>query len=171
MTTDVASTATVTVIGCDGHPLPLAQWSGIFGVPGGKDVSPELSWYGFPKQTKSFVVSMYDPQAPTQAGFFHWIVEDIPATTTHLPQNAGALGRRHPTPVRKSLLRRRHGSIQIRGCRLGHLGQDLASARVLDAGAQAPRAFTPVSAVVEIARLGQAQCGHGLSGLHVHGCA
>jgi Raf kinase inhibitor-like YbhB/YbcL family protein len=76
----------------NGHPLPLAQWSGIFGVPGGKDISPELSWYGFPKQTKSFVVSMYDPEAPTQAGFFHWIVEDIPATTTHLPQNAGALG-------------------------------------------------------------------------------
>jgi Raf kinase inhibitor-like YbhB/YbcL family protein len=74
-----------------GHPLPLAQWSGIFGVPGGKDISPELSWRGFPKQTKSFVVSMYDPEAPTQAGFFHWIVEDIPATTTSLPENAGTL--------------------------------------------------------------------------------
>jgi len=75
----------------NGHPLPLAQWSGVFGVPGGKDTSPELSWYGFPKRTKSFVISMYDPEAPTQAGFFHWIVEDIPATTTRLPQNAGAL--------------------------------------------------------------------------------
>ena len=75
----------------DGHPLPLAQWSGIFGVPGGKDISPELSWSGFPKQTKSFVISMYDPEAPTQAGFFHWIVEDIPAGTTSLPENAGAL--------------------------------------------------------------------------------
>ncbi|MBS2539602.1 YbhB/YbcL family Raf kinase inhibitor-like protein [Catenulispora sp. NF23] len=74
-----------------GHPLPLAQWSGIFGVPGGKDISPQLSWRGFPKQTKSFVVSMYDPEAPTQAGFFHWIVEDIPATTSSLPENAGAL--------------------------------------------------------------------------------
>ena len=75
----------------NGHPLPLAQWSGIFGVPGGKDISPELSWHGFPKQTKSFVVSMYDPEAPTQAGFFHWIVENIPATTTSLPENAGTL--------------------------------------------------------------------------------
>jgi Raf kinase inhibitor-like YbhB/YbcL family protein len=75
----------------NGHPLPLAQWSGIFGVPGGKDISPELSWYGFPKQTKSFVISMYDPEAPTQSGFWHWVVEDIPATTTSLPENAGVL--------------------------------------------------------------------------------
>jgi Raf kinase inhibitor-like YbhB/YbcL family protein len=75
----------------NGHPLPLAQLSGIFGVPGGKDISPQLSWSGFPAQTKSFVVSMYDPQAPTGSGFWHWIVEDIPATTTSLPQNAGAL--------------------------------------------------------------------------------
>jgi Raf kinase inhibitor-like YbhB/YbcL family protein len=73
----------------NGHPLPLAQLSGIFGVPGGKDISPQLSWSGFPAQTKSFVVSMYDPEAPTGSGFWHWIVEDIPATTTSLPQGAG----------------------------------------------------------------------------------
>jgi len=75
----------------NGHPLPTAQLSGIFGVPGGKDISPELSWSGFPKRTKSFVVSMYDPEAPTGSGFWHWIVEDIPARTTSLPENAGAL--------------------------------------------------------------------------------
>jgi Raf kinase inhibitor-like YbhB/YbcL family protein len=75
----------------NGHPLPVAQVSGIFGVPGGKDISPELSWSGFPKQTKSFVVSMYDPEAPTGSGFWHWIVEDIPATATSLPEGAGAL--------------------------------------------------------------------------------
>ena len=75
----------------DGHALPLAQWSGVFGVPGGKDISPELSWYGFPKGTKSFVVSMFDPEAVTGSGFWHWIVEDIPATVTSLPENAGGL--------------------------------------------------------------------------------
>jgi len=75
----------------NGHELPTAQLSGIFGVPGGKDISPELSWSGFPKATKSFVVSMYDPEAPTGSGFTHWTVEDIPGTTTSLPQNAGAL--------------------------------------------------------------------------------
>jgi len=74
------------------HPLPTAQMSGLFGVPGGKDISPELSWSGFPAKTKSFVVSMYDPEAPTGSGFWHWVVSDIPATTTSLPENAGALG-------------------------------------------------------------------------------
>ncbi|MEY9836593.1 YbhB/YbcL family Raf kinase inhibitor-like protein [Streptacidiphilus sp. EB103A] len=77
---------------CNGHPLSTAQLSGIFGVPGGKDISPQLYWSGFPKKTKSFVVSMYDPEAPTGSGFWHWIVEDIPAATTSLPENAGALG-------------------------------------------------------------------------------
>jgi Raf kinase inhibitor-like YbhB/YbcL family protein len=75
----------------NGHPLPTPQLSGVFGVPGGKDISPELSWSGFPKRTKSFVVSMYDPEAPTGSGFWHWIVEDMPARTTSLPENAGAL--------------------------------------------------------------------------------
>jgi len=75
----------------NGHPLPTAQLSGIFGVPGGKDISPELSWSGYPKAAKSFVVSMYDPEAPTGSGFWHWVVEDIPAATTSLARNAGAL--------------------------------------------------------------------------------
>src|SRR3984957_18426768 len=80
----------------NGHPLPRAQLSGIFGVPGGKDISPQLSWSGFPKAAKSFVVSMYDPEAPTGSGFWHWVVEDIPATTTSLARNAGAL---HSVPL------------------------------------------------------------------------
>ena len=74
----------------NGRPLPTAQLSGLFKVPGGKDISPQLSWSGFPKRTKSFVVSMYDPQAPTGSGFWHWIVANIPATTTALPVDAGA---------------------------------------------------------------------------------
>jgi Raf kinase inhibitor-like YbhB/YbcL family protein len=74
----------------NGHRLPRAQMSGLFGVPGGKDVSPQLSWSGFPAQTKSFVVSMYDPEAPTGSGFWHWVVADIPATTVSLPAGAGA---------------------------------------------------------------------------------
>jgi Raf kinase inhibitor-like YbhB/YbcL family protein len=73
----------------DGHPLPLAQLSKIFGVPGGEDVSPQLSWSGYPTETRSFVVSMYDPQAPTGSGFWHWVVADIPASTTALPAGAG----------------------------------------------------------------------------------
>jgi Raf kinase inhibitor-like YbhB/YbcL family protein len=71
------------------RPLPIAQQSGIFGVPGGKDISPQLSWTGFPAGTKSFVISMFDPQAPTGSGFWHWIVTDVPASTTSLPEGAG----------------------------------------------------------------------------------
>jgi Raf kinase inhibitor-like YbhB/YbcL family protein len=72
----------------DGQPLPPAQLSKMFGVPGGGDVSPQLSWSGFPAGTKSFVVSMYDPQAPTGSGFWHWVVADIPASTGSLPAGA-----------------------------------------------------------------------------------
>jgi Raf kinase inhibitor-like YbhB/YbcL family protein len=75
----------------NGKPLPTAQLSGMLGVPGGADTSPQLSWKGFPAETESFVVSMYDPQAPTGSGFWHWVVADIPSTTTALAEGAGAL--------------------------------------------------------------------------------
>jgi hypothetical protein len=56
----------------DGQTLPPAQMSGIFEVPGGKDVSPQLSWSGAPAETKSYTVTMYDPDAPSGSGFWHW---------------------------------------------------------------------------------------------------
>jgi Raf kinase inhibitor-like YbhB/YbcL family protein len=73
----------------DGEPLEIAHYSGIFGVPGGADTSPQLSWSGAPAGTKSYVVSMYDPDAPIPSGFWHWALVDIPATTTELPSGAG----------------------------------------------------------------------------------
>jgi hypothetical protein len=73
----------------DGQPLPPAQMSGIFEVPGGKDRSPQLSWSGTSAETSSYTVTMYDPDAPSGSGFWHWAVADISASVTGLPAGAG----------------------------------------------------------------------------------
>jgi Raf kinase inhibitor-like YbhB/YbcL family protein len=72
-----------------GEPWPAAQMSGAFGVPGGKDVSPHLAWSGAPDGTLSFAVTVYDPDAPTGSGFWHWAVADIPGHVTELAEGAG----------------------------------------------------------------------------------
>jgi Raf kinase inhibitor-like YbhB/YbcL family protein len=72
----------------DGEQLPVPHHSGIFGA-GGEDVSPQLSWSGFPEGTKSFALTVYDPDAPTVSGFWHWAVADIPGGVTALARGAG----------------------------------------------------------------------------------
>src|SRR3954470_14978042 len=72
----------------DGEKLAMPQVSGIFGA-GGQDISPQLSWSGYPSGTKSFVVTMCDPEAPTVSGFWHWAVVNIPGDVTELPTGAG----------------------------------------------------------------------------------
>src|ERR1700730_14206372 len=72
----------------EGEQLRLPHVSGIFGA-GGEDISPQLSWRGFPDGTKSFVVTVYDPDAPTASGFWHWAVVDIPASVNELLRGAG----------------------------------------------------------------------------------
>ena len=60
-----------------------------FGCTGG-NVSPALLWRGAPAGTKSFAVTVYDPDAPTGSGWWHWVVFNIPATATGVAKNAGA---------------------------------------------------------------------------------
>jgi len=72
----------------DGQTLPTPHVSGIFGA-GGEDRSPQLSWSGFPEGTKSFALTVYDPDAPTLSGFWHWAVFNLPASVTELPAGAG----------------------------------------------------------------------------------
>ncbi len=65
-----------------------AMEANVFGCDG-KNMSPSLKWTGAPAGTKSFAINLYDPDAPTGSGFWHWVVFNIPVSTTSLPTNAG----------------------------------------------------------------------------------
>lgn len=69
------------------RPMPKAQEYRGFGC-NGDNLSPELVWKDPPAGTKSFALTVFDPDAPTGSGWWHWVVYDIPATATGLPGGA-----------------------------------------------------------------------------------
>jgi len=89
---DVPSFSVTSTDISDGETLPAPHTSGRFGVEGGEDRSPQLSWSGFPAETRSFAVTVYDPAAPTASGFWHWIDTGLPASVTELAAGAGEEG-------------------------------------------------------------------------------
>lgn len=73
----------------DGDKMPERHVFNGMGYQG-DNLSPHLAWDDVPAGTKSFVVTCYDPDAPTGSGWWHWVVANIPAEVTVLPQGAGS---------------------------------------------------------------------------------
>ena len=73
----------------EGGAIPMEY---VFKGCGGKNTSPQLSWTGAPAGTKSFVVTCFDPDAPTGSGYWHWVTFNIPANVTSLAAGDAKLG-------------------------------------------------------------------------------
>ncbi|WP_177420691.1 YbhB/YbcL family Raf kinase inhibitor-like protein [endosymbiont of Lamellibrachia barhami] len=71
-----------------GVMLDNAQVFNGFGC-NGDNISPQLDWFGAPENTKSFAVTVYDPDAPTGSGWWHWVIFNIPTNAVGLARNAG----------------------------------------------------------------------------------
>jgi Raf kinase inhibitor-like YbhB/YbcL family protein len=72
------------------HPIPQTHIFNDYGCTG-QNRSPALSWQGVPAGTKSFALTMFDlDEHGSPSGWWHWVVYNVPATTTRLPENAGS---------------------------------------------------------------------------------
>jgi len=91
MTAGGASAAALKVTSPDVAPGKMISDEQVFNGFGctGKNISPALSWSGAPAGTKSFAVALFDPDAMQGRGFWHWLMVNIPASTTELARDAG----------------------------------------------------------------------------------
>lgn len=74
----------------EGAAIPQRHWFNTFGCTG-ENIRPALSWSGAPAGTKSFAVLVLDNDAPTGAGFFHWVAYNLPASATGIVEGPGNL--------------------------------------------------------------------------------
>ena len=73
----------------EGGTIGMDHVFGGFGCTG-KNISPALSWSGAPEGTKSYAITVFDPDAPTGSGWWHWTVANIPVSVTSLAAGAGS---------------------------------------------------------------------------------
>ena len=83
----LANNFTLTSSDLKGQLTKKQEFNG-FGCSG-ENISPQLSWQNAPKGTKSFAITVYDPDAPTGSGWWHWVVFDIPSNKTTLVSGFG----------------------------------------------------------------------------------
>jgi Raf kinase inhibitor-like YbhB/YbcL family protein len=85
-----------------GKPIAERFTANAFGCHGPNE-SPELHWSGAPAGTRSFAVTMFDPYQPPASGWWHWILYDLPPTTTSLPHGLGDPGTGLPAGTKQGL--------------------------------------------------------------------
>jgi Raf kinase inhibitor-like YbhB/YbcL family protein len=91
---NLSATLTVTSTSfANGGTIPAIEaFGGCGGTDGPHGESPDLTWTAGPAGTQSYVVTMFDTDAPTGSGFWHWVAFNIPSTTTSLTLNQSASG-------------------------------------------------------------------------------
>ncbi|HEX6492040.1 MAG TPA: YbhB/YbcL family Raf kinase inhibitor-like protein [Candidatus Dormibacteraeota bacterium] len=86
--------STLSLTSSDVHDGGTIALTHVYNATGctGQNLSPALAWSGAPAATRSFALTVHDPDAPHPGGWWHWAVYDIPAATASLPRGAGTAG-------------------------------------------------------------------------------